>query len=144
MARIGRRAGRRWLGGGSAVRRCCVPLAASARELDDLVAGWTRARTPEEATSRLQSDGVAAMPVMNIADQFADPHLNARETYVEIDHPHVGAEMLYGVPWLFSGTPGNVRTPAPLLGQHNEYVLTELLGLDDATVCRLSDEQVVY
>ena len=114
------------------------------RALDDLVAGWTRIRTPEEATSLLQGAGVAAMPVMNIADQFADPHLNARETYVEIDHPHVGAEMLYGVPWLFSGTPGSVRTPAPLLGQHNEYVLTELLGMDDATVCRLSDEQVVY
>ena len=114
------------------------------RALDNLVAGWTRSRTPEEATSLLQTAGVAAMPVMNIADQFADPHLNARETYVEIDHPHVGAEMLYGVPWLFSGTPGNVRSPAPLLGQHNEYVLTELLGMDDATVCRLSDEQVVY
>ena len=114
------------------------------RALDDLVAHWTRARTPEEVTGVLQKAGVAAMPVMNIADQFADPHLNARETYVEIDHPHVGAEMLYGVPWLFSGTPGSVRTPAPLLGQHNEYVLTELLGMDDATVCRLSDEQVVY
>ncbi len=114
------------------------------RALDDLVAGWTRTRTPEETTGVLQKAGVAAMPVMNIADQFADPHLNARETYVEIDHPHVGAEMLYGVPWLLSGTPGSVRTPAPLLGQHNEYVLTELLGMDNATVCRLSEEQVVY
>ena len=114
------------------------------RRLDDLVARWTRTRTPEEATRLLQSAGVAAMPVMNIADQFADPHLNARDTYVEIDHPHVGAEMLYGVPWLFSETPGSVRAPAPLLGQHNEYVLTELLGMDDATVRRLSDEQVVY
>lgn len=114
------------------------------RELDDIVARWTRSRTPEEATRLLQSAGVAAMPVMNIADQFADPHLNARDTYVEIDHPHVGAEMLYGVPWLFSGTPGSVRAPAPLLGQHNKYVLTELLGMDDATVRRLSDDQVVY
>ncbi|MDE2684734.1 MAG: CoA transferase [Chloroflexota bacterium] len=114
------------------------------RALDDLVAKWTRTRTPEEATRLLQSAGVAAMPVMNIADQFADPHLNARGTYVEIDHPRVGAEMLYGVPWLFSGTPGSVRAPAPLLGQHNEYALTELLGMDDATVRRLSDEQVVY
>ena len=114
------------------------------RALDDVVADWTRARTPQQATASLQAAGVTAMPVMNIADQFADPHLNARDTYVEIDHPHVGAEMLYGVPWLFSETPGAVRAPAPLLGQHNDYVLTELLGMDDATVCRLSDEQVVY
>ena len=114
------------------------------RVLDTMVTEWTCARSPEEASALLQGAGVAAMPVMNIADQFADPHLNARETYVEIDHPHVGAEMLYGVPWLFSETPGSVRAPAPLLGQHNEYVLTELLGMDDATVRRLSDEQVVY
>ena len=114
------------------------------RALDAIVAEWTRARTPDEATKLLQSAGVAAMTVMNIADQFADPHLNARETYVEIDHPHVGAEMLYGVPWLFSETPGSVRASAPLLGQHNGYALIELLGMDDATVRILSDEQVVY
>ena len=81
---------------------------------------------------------------MNIADQFADPHLNSRATYVEIDHPHVGAEMLYGVPWLFSETPGSVRAAAPLLGQHNDYVLSELLGMDADTMRRLADEQVVY
>ena len=126
--------------------RFCEPSSRwqNRRALDTIVAEWTRGRTPEEATDLLQSAGVAAMPVMNIADQFADPHLNARDTYVEIDHPHVGAEMLYGVPWLFSKTPGSVRRPAPLLGQHNDYVLTELLGMDDATVRRLSDEQVVY
>ena len=114
------------------------------RALDVIVAEWTRSRTPEEATQLLQSAGVAAMPVMNIADQFADPHLNARGTYVEIDHPHVGAEMLYGVPWRFSETPGSVRTPAPLLGQHNDYVLSEVLGLDTDRIGELVDKQVVY
>ena len=114
------------------------------RALDDLVANWTRNRTSEEAASLLQSAGVAAMPVMNIADQFADPHLNARDTYVEIDHPHVGAEMLYGVPWRFSDTPGSVRAPAPLLGQHNDYVLSEVLGLDTDRIGELVDKQVVY
>lgn len=114
------------------------------RALDELIAAWTRARTAQQVTERLQSVGVAAMPVMNIADQFADPHLNARETYVEIDHPHVGAEMLYGVPWRFSDTPGAVRAPAPLLGQHNDYVLGELLGIGDGRLAELVDEQVVY
>ena len=108
------------------------------------MAAWTRTKSPEEVTNLLQSAGVAAMPVMNIADQFADPHLNARETYVEIDHPHVGAEMVYGVPWRFSRTPGGVRSPAPLLGQHNDYVLTELLGLGVTRISKLVDEQVVY
>lgn len=84
------------------------------------------------------------MPVMNIADQFADPHLNARETYVEIDHPHVGAEMVYGVPWRFSDTPGSVHAPAPLLGQHNDYVLQQLLGMDETRIGELVAQQVVY
>jgi len=114
------------------------------RDLDDLVTAWTRNFSPQQVIDRLQAAGVAAMPVMNIADQFADPHLNARETYVEIDHPHVGAEMVYGVPWRFSETPGSVRAPAPLLGQHNQYVLLELLGMDEAGVADLVAQQVVY
>ena len=114
------------------------------RDLDDFIAAWTRNFSPQQVVERLQAAGVAAMPVMNIADQFADPHLNARETYVEIDHPHVGAEMVYGVPWRFSDTPGAVRAPAPLLGQHNEYVLRELLGMDETRVDELVAQQVVY
>ena len=114
------------------------------RALDQIISSWTRTLTPRQVTERLQAVGVAAMPVMNIADQFADPHLNARETYVEIDHPHAGAEMLYGVPWRFSDTPGGVRAPAPLLGQHNGYVLGELLGIDEAELERLAAEEVVY
>ena len=114
------------------------------RTLDEIMADWTRGRSPQEATSILQRAGVAAMPVMNIADQFADPHLNERDTYVEIDHPHAGAEMLYGVPWRFSGTPGSVRSPAPLMGQHNDYVLSELLGLDETGIAELVAEQVVH
>ena len=114
------------------------------RALDEIIAGWTRMVTPQRATELLQAAGVAAMPVMNIADQFADPHLNARETYVEVDHPHVGAELLYGVPWRFSNTPGSVRTPAPLLGQQNDYVLSELLGITGPHLAQLSTDQVVH
>ena len=126
--------------------RFCDPASRwrNRRQLDEIFSDWTRTRSSQEATSILQQAGVAAMPVMNIADQFADPHLNSRETYVEIDHPHAGAEMLYGVPWRFSETPGGVRTPAPLMGQHNDYVLSELLGLDATGIAELVAEQVVY
>ena len=126
--------------------RFCDPASRwrNRRQLDEIFSDWTRTRSPQEATSILQQAGVAAMPVMNIADQFADPHLNERDTYVEIDHPHAGAEMLYGVPWRFSGTPGSVRSPAPLMGQHNDYVLSELLGLDATGIAELVAEQVVY
>jgi formyl-CoA transferase len=84
------------------------------------------------------------MPVMNIEDQFADPHLQERQAYVDIEHPQVGVEWLYGMSWLLSGTPGRVRAPAPQLGQHNEYVLRHLLGLPAPELERLQAAQVVY
>ena len=84
------------------------------------------------------------MKVMNIEDQFTDPHLREREAYVEIEHPHVGIEWLFGMPWLLSDTPGGVRTPAPSLGQHNEYVLGKILGLPAEELERLQAAQVVY
>jgi crotonobetainyl-CoA:carnitine CoA-transferase CaiB-like acyl-CoA transferase len=84
------------------------------------------------------------MPVMNIEDQFTDSHWQAREAYVDIEHPHAGTEWLYGMPWLLSDTPGSVRTPAPLLGQHNEYVFCQLLGMSVKELERLQAAQVVY
>lgn len=84
------------------------------------------------------------MPVMNIADQFSDPHLSERKFYVDIDHPHVGAEWISGMPWQLSDTPGQIRTPAPLLGQHNDYILGELLGLSAESLAALESQGVVY
>ena len=92
----------------------------------------------------LQGHGVAAMKVMNIEDQFIDPHLQERGAYVEVEHPHVGIEWIYGMPWLLSDTPGGVRTPAPAMGEHNDYVLGRLLGVPATELERLSAAQVVY
>ncbi len=113
-------------------------------ELDSLVSDWTRQRTAQETTDLLQAHGVAAMPVMNIEDQFMDPHLQERQAYLEVEHPHVGIEWLYGMPWLLGSTPGGISRPAPLLGQHNDYILGELLGLPAREIERLQAAQVIY
>jgi benzylsuccinate CoA-transferase BbsF subunit len=113
-------------------------------ELDQEVSSWTQQHSAAEITDLLQRQGVAAMPVMNIEDQFTDPHLQERQAYVDIEHPHVGVEWLYGMPWLLSDTPGSVRQPAPLLGQHNDYVLCQILGLPVEELERLEEAQVVY
>ena len=81
---------------------------------------------------------------MNIEDQFLDPHLQERQAYLEVEHPHVGIEWLYGMPWLLGSTPGGISRPAPLLGQHNDYILGELLGLTAGEIERLEGEQVIY
>ena len=87
---------------------------------------------------------MAAMPVTNTEDQFPDPHWQGRHAYAEIQYPPVGAEKLYGLPWLLSDNPGNVRTPAPTLGQYNDYALGQLLGLMAQELERLQTEKDVY
>ena len=113
-------------------------------ELDGHISAWTGKLPAQEIVDLLQSHGIAAMQVMNIEDQFLDPHLQERQAYLEIEHPHVGIEWLYGMPWLLSDTPGGIRTPAPLLGQHNSFVFQELMGLSREEVARLEEEQAIY
>jgi crotonobetainyl-CoA:carnitine CoA-transferase CaiB-like acyl-CoA transferase len=106
-------------------------------ELDALITTWTSQRTPYDVMESLQAAGIAAMPVMNVEDQFTDPHLRARQVHVECEHPRVGIEWLHGIPWHLSATPGRIRRHAPLLGEHNQYVFGELLGLPPAEIQRL-------
>ena len=113
-------------------------------ELDSLITTWTSQRTPYEAMETLQAAGVAAMPVMNLEDQFRDPHLREREIHLESEHPKVGLEFLHGIPWRLSDTPGRIRRPAPLLGEHNQYVFAELLGLPGAEIQRLVEAGAIY
>jgi crotonobetainyl-CoA:carnitine CoA-transferase CaiB-like acyl-CoA transferase len=113
-------------------------------ELDALITNWTSQRTPYEVMEMLQAAGVAAMPVMNLEDQFRDPHLRAREIHLESEHPKVGLEFLHGIPWRMSDTPGRIRRPAPLLGEHNQYIFGDLLGLPAAEIQRLVAAGAIY
>ena len=112
-------------------------------ELDQRVAEWTKERTPEEVSELLQRACVAAVPVMNIEDQFTNPHFRERGVFVDLEHPRVGTECIPGIPWQLSETPGQVRRHAPLLGEHNPYVVQELLGYGDEKYRALKEEDVL-
>ena len=112
-------------------------------EMDRHIGEWTRERTPEDAAEVLQSVGVAAMPVMNIEDQFVNSHFRDRGVYREAEHPKVGTEWLPGSPWQLSDTPGEVRHHAPLLGEHNHYVYQELLGYSDQECTALEEAGIL-
>lgn len=86
------------------------------------VAEWQR---------RLEEVGVPAGPVLDIAQMHADPQALAREMIVETIHPTAGATKAIGLPIKFSDTPGGVRRPAPLFGQHTREVLREHGFSDD-------------
>jgi crotonobetainyl-CoA:carnitine CoA-transferase CaiB-like acyl-CoA transferase len=77
-------------------------------------------------------------------DQYHDPHFQARGTFVNVIHPKSGTEVLYGIPWKLSDTPGKVRSSGPLLGQDNEYVFKGLLGVSDDEFNKLVEEKVIF
>ena len=98
-------------------------------ELDAVIAEWTRGRDAFELTERLQRAGVPAGPVLRGPDLLSDRHYAERGTFVTVDHPQVGPRQYPGLPWKMSKTPGEVRSPAPTLGQHNRQIYGGLLGM---------------
>ncbi len=110
---------------------------ASAAELDLAIAAATRAHPVEELEARLQALGVPAHRVATSADCFADPQLAAREHFAWVPHPEGGSVPLESSRMRFSRTPATAVRPAPTLGQHNDLVLRELAGMDDAAIADL-------
>jgi crotonobetainyl-CoA:carnitine CoA-transferase CaiB-like acyl-CoA transferase len=95
------------------------------------------ARKPAaEWVDALLAAGVPAAPIFNYDEALASEQAVARDMVLEIDHPVEGRVKALGFPVKLSGTPQQVRYPAPLLGQHTDEVLGEF-GLDHATVTRL-------
>ena len=81
-----------------------------------------------------------AGPVMDDADAVADPHLAAREYFVEVDHVDAGRHRYPGFPYRFTNNPLEVRRPPVRLGEHNEYVYKELLGISEEEYRELEAE----
>ena len=102
-------------------------------QLDAHVGSWTITQTAEHAMEILQGAGVAAGVVSNGADIGArDPQLRARNFWGTVTLPGGRHTNVTGVPIKMSATPGSVRTPSPLIGSSNDYVLGELLGYSNA------------
>jgi len=113
-------------------------------ELDKLVEAWTNTHTHYEVMNILQTAGVAAAPSFSNEELFNDPHCRERECFATVQHPEEGELYVLTPPWKFSATPARVTSPAPLLGEHTEYVLTELLGMPEEEISRLIAEKVLY
>ena len=111
--------------------------------IHERVAAWTRAFDDHELASTLQRHGVAAAPVLNIADLLSDPHYRARGTFIEVTHPLGFRETIYGGYVKTSGFDPAIR-PGPAMGQDNEHVFKGLLGLDDARYRALVESEVIY
>ena len=98
-------------------------------DLEAHVAEWTRDRTAEDVMRILQAAGVAAGVVENAEDVMdLDPQLRARAWHISMEHPVLGVMGNPVPPYLLLGTPAQIRT-APLIGEHNFEICTELLGM---------------
>lgn len=106
-------------------------------ELDAFVEEWTVNYAPQDVMRRMQAAGVPAGLVESGEDLVADPQLKHRGTHVILEHPEIGPHIYQSPPYRFSKTPHELTMPAPCLGQHNEYVLKEILGMSDDEVSDL-------
>lgn len=112
-------------------------------ELDRLINEWTSRHTREQVVDILQSAGVASMLVSDNKDLFESPHLRERGFIVELEGPGIGKVLSFSPPWKFDKTSTRL-TRAPDLGEHNHYVLGEIVGLSPEEISRLEEEGVLY
>jgi crotonobetainyl-CoA:carnitine CoA-transferase CaiB-like acyl-CoA transferase len=109
-------------------------------ELDERLAAWTSGLPREEAVDRLRAEGLPAGPVLDDADVFVDPHMTERGFFWEITQADTGTYRYPGPGYQFRSAPLRPRLPPVRLGEHNEYVWRELIGVDEDDYRRLEDE----
>lgn len=100
-------------------------------ELDRHIADWTSQHTSYEVMHILQRHGVPAGAVMDAKDACEDPHLNARGFFQELHQEDCGTHRYPGLLWRYSRTPMSIRRGPVRLGEDNEYVYKELLGVSE-------------
>ncbi len=98
-----------------------------------------RKDTKENWIEKLQASGVPCGPINTIEDVVRDPQVLHREMIVEVEHPVAGKLKMPGCPIKLSGTPAAVEKPSPILGQHQEEILLDFLGLDQKEFERLKN-----
>jgi len=112
-------------------------------ELTRLLGEIFRKRSKKDWVELLDAAGVPNGPINDIAQVFAEPQVKARGVKIEVEHPVAGRLPMVASPMRFSGTPLEHKTPPPLLGQHTDQVLKELLGKDAAEIARLRENGAI-
>ena len=107
--------------------------------VQDLIKDMTR----KEAFDWLAGMGFPIGPVYEAYEAMFDPHSQARDMWVEVEHEVAGKYKIPNFPVKFSETPGEVLSAAPMLGQHTTEVLTSLLGLSEEKVMELQKKGAV-
>ena len=113
-------------------------------EIDKRIEEWALNYSDYEIMDMLQRAGVAAVPAFDGKELFTDPHCRERNAFVPTEHATEGRLYAVAPPWKFSEIPAQVTKAAPQLGEDNDYVLRELLGLSQKEIDKLTAEKVLY
>jgi len=111
-------------------------------ELNAIARAWTGARSKQDVMTTLGKAGVPCGAVLDTGEVLDDPHLNARDAIVTIDHPTRGQFRVPACPIRLSASKP-VTTSPPLAGQHTEEVLAEVLGLSSTSVADLKARKII-
>ncbi|MET4484390.1 CoA transferase, partial [Bradyrhizobium sp. F1.13.3] len=111
--------------------------------VEKAVEGWTITRHADQAMSELQAAKVAAGVARLPIDLLNDRHLGSRGFLQQIERAFVGLHPQPSMPIREDAKPYPIRTPAPTLGQHNQEILSGLLGLSDEEIVQLAREGII-
>ncbi len=112
-------------------------------ELRPLIAEAMKRKTINEWRVLLDESGVPNGPINSIDMVLEDEQVKARDMILEVNHPIAGNLKMPGIPIKMSKTPGEILTPAPMLGQHSDEILKELVGLDNEQIEKLRELKVI-
>jgi formyl-CoA transferase len=104
--------------------------------LDELIARWSATKSTDEVLDLMHAHGVPAGLIYRAPDMLKDP-------IVTVKHPELGEVTMQNVAPKLSATPGGIRSPAPTLGQHNDEIYLQLLGLSEARYRDLRAQSVI-
>ncbi len=112
-------------------------------ELERLIAEWTLGRTATQVMHMLQEVGIPAGVVQTAEDLFNDPQLKYREHFRYLEHKVIGVHAYHSPAYKLSKTPCEIRKAGPCLGEDNEHVYKNILGLSDDEIADLLIEGVI-
>ena len=115
-------------------------------ELDRTISAWCREQGQEEVVAALHSHDVPAAPVLDAGQLIADPHLRARGLFEQVEHPRasgLGKREYLGRGWWLADADVQIRGPAPDMGEANEFVLGQMLGLTTDDIAQLRGDDIV-
>ncbi len=112
-------------------------------EIDQAIAAWTATIERDDATDRLVAASVPVAAALELEERNEHPHWKSRGFTVSHDFEGFDPCTIYATPWWLTATPPEVTRPTPRLGEHNDYVYRDLLGLPEDEIRRLTDEGVL-